>query len=98
MSIRLSIEIMSPLETTIATSSRYRGDDLAIANHEMRRTFSETFGDDDSLRYKRTPAPCAFLNPRDAARICIGEAGHRGRHRFRTLAAGDVDAAGARAN
>jgi hypothetical protein len=101
MSIRLSIEITSPL-----------GDDdrdllsgiavmtLAIANHEMaKNAFPEAFGDDDEAgATKPTPVPCAFLDARDATRICIAEAGHRGRHRYRTIAAVDVDAAAPRAN
>jgi hypothetical protein len=101
MSIRLSIEITSPL-----------GDDdrdllsgiavmtLAIANHEMAKNrFPETFGEDDEAEVaKPTPTPCAFLDARDPTRICIAEAGHRGRHRFRTMAAGDVEAAAPRAN
>jgi hypothetical protein len=101
MSIRLSIEITSPL-----------GDDdrdllsgiavmtLAIANHEMaKNAFPETFGDEPGAEATRpTPDPCAVLDARDATRICIAEAGHRGRHRFRTMAPGDVEAADARAN
>lgn len=101
MSIRLSIEITSPL-----------GDDdrdllsgiavmtLAIANHEMaKNAFPDAFGGDDAAEATRpTPVPCAFLDARDATRICIAEAGHRGRHRFRTMAAGDADAFGPRAN
>ena len=98
MGIRLSIEITSPL-----------GDDdrdllsgiavmtLAIANHEMAKSrFPETFGDDDEAATP-TPSPCAFLDARDATRICIAEAGHRGRHRYRTLT-GDPEAAAPRAN
>jgi len=101
MGIRLSIEITSPL-----------GDDdrdllsgiavmtLAIANHEMaKNAFPETFGDEPGAEATRPiPVPCALLDARDATRICIAEAGHRGRHRFRTMAAGDVEAAGPRAN
>jgi hypothetical protein len=102
MSIRLSIEITSPL-----------GDDdrdllsgiavmtLAIANHEMaKNAFPETFGDepDAQAATPNQPVPCALLDARDATRICIAEAGHRGRHRFRTMAAGDADSAAPRAN
>ena len=100
MSIRLSIEITSPL-----------GDDdrdllsgiavmtLAIANHEMaKNAFPETFGDDDEAEATRpTPVPCALLDPKGGTRICIGDAGHRGRHRFRTMAR-DPKAAGVRPN
>jgi len=102
MGIRLSIEITSPL-----------GDDdrdllsgiavmtLAIANHEMAKSrFPETFGDDDEAEAAKPnqPAPCAFLDARDPTRICLGDAGHRGRHRFRTIAAADGEAAAPRAN
>jgi len=101
MSIKLSIEITSPL-----------GDDdrdllsgiavmtLAIANHEMaKNAFPDAFGEDDAAEATRpTPAPCAFLDARDPTRICIGDAGHRGRHRFRRLAAGDADTVIHRAN
>jgi hypothetical protein len=99
MSIKLSIEITSPL-----------GDDdrdllsgiavmtLAIANHEMaKNAFPDAFGGDDAAEATPTPGPCAFLDPRGGTRICIAEAGHRGRHRYRTLAGGP-EAAGARAN
>jgi hypothetical protein len=101
MSIRLSIEITSPL-----------GDDdrdllsgiavmtLAIANHEMaKNAFPDAFGDDDEAEATQpTPVPCALLDARNPTRICIGDAGHPGRHRFRTMAAGDVEAFGPRAN
>ena len=101
MSIRLSIEITSPL-----------GDDdrdllsgiavmtLAIANHEMaKNAFPETFGDEPGAEATTpTPGLCAFLDSEGGSRICTGDAGHRGRHRFRTMAAGDVEAAAARAN
>jgi hypothetical protein len=101
MSVKLSIEITSPL-----------GDDdrdllsgiaimtLAIANHEMAKSrFPETFRDDDEAEATSpTPGPCAFLDPAGGTRICIADAGHRGRHRFRVIAAGDADAAAPRAN
>jgi hypothetical protein len=101
MSIKLSIEITSPL-----------GDDdrdllsgiavmtLAIANHEMaKNAFPEAFGNDDEAEATQpTQVPCAFLDARDPTRICIGDAGHHGRHRFRTMAAGDADAFGSQAN
>lgn len=101
MSIKLSIEITSPL-----------GDDdrdllsgiavmtLAIANHEMaKNAFPETFGEDHEAEVtKPTPAPCAFLDPGDGTRICIGDVGHRGRHRFRAIAAPDRDDVAPRVN
>ena len=31
------------------------------------------------------PAPCGFQNPDDPDRYCISEAGHSGRHRYRSL-------------
>jgi hypothetical protein len=101
VSIKLSIEITSPLEdddrdllSGIAVMT------LAIANHEMAKSaFPDAFKDDDEPgETKPTPLPCAFLDPGDPTRICIGEAGHRGRHRFRTMATGDADAAAPRVN
>ena len=99
MSIKLSIEITSPLENDdrdllsgIAVMT------LAIANHEMaKNAFPEAFREDDEPG-EPIPTPCAFLDPGDGARICIGDAGHRGRHRFRTIASGNADAAAPRAN
>jgi len=101
MSVKLSIEITSPLDADdrdllsgVAVMT------LAIANHEMaKNAFPEVFGDDDEPEAtKAVPVPCAFLDPESGARICIGDAGHRGRHRFRTIGEGDADAAASRAN
>jgi len=100
MSIRLSIEVTSPLaEEDRELLSGIAVMTLAIANHEMaKNAFPETFGDDDEPdAAKPAPSPCAFLDPEGGTRICIGDAGHRGRHRFRTIGAGDADTA-ARAN
>ena len=101
MGIKLSIEITSPLaEEDRELLSGIAVMTLAIANHEMaKNAFPETLGDDDEPEAtKAVPVPCAFLDPRDGARICIGDAGHRGRHRFRTIGAGDADTAAPRAN
>jgi hypothetical protein len=100
MSVRLSIEITSPLDADdrdllsgVAIMT------LAIANHEMaKNAFPEVFTEEDvSPPATLSPAPCAFLDPDGGTRICIGDAGHRGRHRFRTIGTGDADGA-ARAN
>ena len=102
MSIKLSIEITSPL-----------GDDdrdllsgiavmtLAIANHEMAKNAlpRDVRGRRRGRRRRSRPrSPAPSSTPAIATRICIAEAGHRGRHRFRTMAAGDADAAAPRAN
>ena len=100
MSIKLSIEITSPLEdddrdllSGIAVMT------LAIANHEMaKNAFPDAFKEDDEPEEtKPTPVPCAFLDPGDGTRICIAEAGHRGRHRYRRMAT-DAEAATSRVN
>jgi len=101
MSIKLSIEITSPLaEDDRELLSGIAVMTLAIANHEMAKSaFPKVFGEDDEPGATTVvAAPCGFLDPSDGARICIGDAGHRGRHRFRTISAGDADTAAARAN
>lgn len=92
MPIRLTIEITSPLDpddrdllSGVAVMT------LAIANHEMAKTrFPDTFGDDDGLRAheegaKPAPSPCGYIDTKEPTRICIGDAGHPGRHRFRRI-------------
>ena len=93
MGIELSIRITSPLgEDDRDLLSGIAVMTLAIANHEMaKNAFPETFGDDDGLRPEPPrPAPCAFLNPENPSLICIADAGHRGRHRFRKMAVEDA--------
>ena len=101
MSIKLSIEITSPLgDDDRDLLSGIAVMNLAIANHEMaKNAFPKAFGDDDEAEATQpTPVPCALLDARNPTRICIGDAGHRGRHRYRTIAAGDVEATAPRAN
>ena len=101
MGIELNIRVTSPLdEDDRDLLSGVAVMVLAIANHEMAKgAFPDAFKEDDEPEEtKPTPVPCAFLDPGDGTRICIGEAGHRGRHRFRTMAAGDADAAASRVN
>jgi len=97
MPIKLTIEIAGPLDAEdrdllsgVAVMT------LAIANHEMAREhFPETFNDDDGLKPTAPPesgAPCGFINPDDPSYICVGKAGHRGRHKFRQVATSSVAA------
>ena len=101
MSVKLSIEITSPLDpddrdllSGVAIMT------LAIANHELAKEhFPETFPDDEvSADSAPAATPCAFLDPDGGTRICIADAGHRGRHRFRTIGTGDAEAVTSRAN
>jgi hypothetical protein len=89
MGIRLSIEIVSPLEpddrdllTGVSIMT------LAIANHELaKQKFPEAFSEDEesALFPEEGPKPllCGATNERGES--CISEVGHRGRHRFRTV-------------
>lgn len=98
MPIKLTIEITGPLDpddkdllSGVAVMT------LAIANHEMAKEhFPETFTEPDEVAEepveKTPPAPCAFVNPDDPDLICIGNVGHRGRHKFRRISSGDATA------
>ena len=93
MSISLKIEITSPLSPAdhdllsgIAILT------LAIANREMAEArFPETFPPDEDegpvAADVTVPQPCG-ATAEDGV-VCVGEDGHRGRHRFR--AAGPVN-------
>ena len=91
MGIKLSIEITSPLEpedrellSGIAVMV------LAIANHEMAKAaFPDAFGDGEEEKVE-PPTPCGALDS-TGDMICIGVVGHRGRHKFRPVAAVDAD-------
>lgn len=89
MGIELSIRVTSPLaEEDRELLSGIAVMTLAIANHEMaKERFPETFAEEPEGQ----PQPCAWVDPQDSDRICIGEAGHRGRHRFRRIAASSGD-------
>ena len=84
MGVTLSIQITSPLEPEdreLLTGLSIMT--LAIANHEMAKEhFPGTFPDEEE---EATPAPCGVAD--DEGRICVSEAGHKGRHRFRVLMA-----------
>ena len=54
---------------------------LAIANHEMAKAaFPDAFG--DTTEEAEPPTPCGHLDPAGEM-ICVGNAGHRGRHKYR---------------
>jgi hypothetical protein len=96
MPVELTIRVISPLApedkdllTGVAIMT------LAIANHELaKERFPETFTDDaeTAVGTEREPTPCARIDRTDPARICIGDAGHRGRHRYHRIRA-DADTA-----
>jgi hypothetical protein len=89
MGIKLSFEIVSPLEPTdreLLTGVSIMT--LAIANHELaKERFPETFPDEEESAPAPDdgpePLPCGATNGHDGS--CISEVGHRGRHRFRTV-------------
>ena len=83
MSIRLQIEVTSPLTTDdhelLSGVSVLL---LAVANHTLAaEKFPEAFGDDEPAEEPVAPAPCGVED--DAGGVCVGKVGHRGRHRFR---------------
>jgi hypothetical protein len=82
MGIRLQIEVTSPLTTEdhelLSGVSVLL---LSVANHTLAaERFPEAFGDDETEKPVAT-APCGMKD--DAGRVCVGNVGHRGRHRFR---------------
>ena len=101
MPIKLSVEITSPLvEEDRDLLSGIAVMTLAIANHEMAKTaFPNAFGEEEAptpeKRTRKTKVeaeisqPCAYVNPEDPTLICVGNVGHRGRHRFRVIPTGD---------
>jgi hypothetical protein len=99
MPIELTIRVISPLSpddhellSGVAVMT------LAIANHEMAKArFPETFQDDDEATQEAAPAPCGYVDPVNRTTMCVGEVGHRGRHKFRAIPA-DVDASMSRVN
>ena len=96
MPVELTIRVISPL----APEDKYLLTGVAImtlanANHEMaKERFPKTFTDDAETAVEpvQEPTPCAFMDPKDPTRICIADAGHVGRHRFRRIPA-DADTA-----
>jgi len=91
MPIRLTIDVTGPLDPNDhELLSGVAVMVLAIANHELaKERFPETFGADAETAVgaaqEPTPVPCALIDPMDPARMCIGDAGHRGRHKFRRI-------------
>jgi len=95
-----------PIELTIRVTSPLTPDDhellsgvavmtLAIANHEMAKArFPEAFPDDEEAQ---EASPCGYVDPTNPVLMCVGEVGHRGRHRFRPFPA-DAGGSMSRAN
>jgi hypothetical protein len=82
MSIRLQIEVISPLTTEdhelLSGVSVLL---LSVANHTLAaERFPEAFGEDETEK-PVAPVPCGMKD--HAGSICVNVAGHRGRHRFR---------------
>ena len=98
MPVELTIRVISPLTpddhellSGVAVMT------LAIANHEMaKERFPETFADDQEAQ-EAAPAPCGYVDPTNPILMCVGEVGHRGRHRFRPFPA-DAGGSMSRAN
>lgn len=92
VAIKLSIEVTSPLdaddhELLSGVSVML----LAVANHTLAQArFPEAFGDDETPA-EETPVPCGALDPDEAGGMCVGNVGHRGRHRFRPASTPDAD-------
>jgi hypothetical protein len=91
MAIRLQIEVTSPLTTEdhelLSGVSVLL---LAVANHTLAaEKFPEAFGDDQPEE-PVAPAPCGMED--DAGGVCVGNVGHRGRHRFRPVRNPETDA------
>ena len=91
MPLKLTVEVTSPMtpddhELLSGVSVML----LAIANHELAKArFPEAFGDDEPEE-PVAPAPCGMED--DAGSVCVGNVGHRGRHRFRPLGNAETDA------
>jgi len=94
VSIELDIKIISPLtpdDKDLLSGVAIMV--LAIANHELaKQAFPDTFPDEDDEDGTSVPEvgppPCGAASE-DGMAVCMGGAGHRGRHRFR--AAGRVN-------
>jgi len=88
VSIELDIKITSPLtpdDKDLLSGVAVMV--LAIANHELaKQAFPDTFPDEDDEDGTSVPEvgppPCGAASE-DGMAVCMGGAGHRGRHRFR---------------
>jgi hypothetical protein len=91
MPIELHVNITSPLtpddhELLSGVSVML----LAIANHELAKArFPEAFGDDEP---EEPVAPVSCGMEDDGGGVCVGNVGHRGRHRFRPGGKPEADA------
>lgn len=61
---------------------------LAIANRELAaQGFPEAFAPDEEKADEPLEVqPCGAVNAANESEVCVGNGGHRGRHRFRKLA------------
>jgi hypothetical protein len=88
MTVSLNISITSPLdEKDHELLAGLAMMTLAIANHEgaiKQDTEEPTTAPEPFV-------PCAFVSE-DKAMICVGAAGHRGRHKMRPIPAEDAEA------
>ena len=87
MGIKLQIEVTSPLTTEdhelLSGVSVLL---LSVANHTLAaERFPEAFGEDEPV----APAPCGMKDA--AGGVCVGNVGHRGRHRFRPAGSPEAD-------
>jgi hypothetical protein len=90
MAIRLQIEVTSPLTTEdhelLSGVSVLL---LSVANHTLAaERFPEAFGDDEPEE-PVAPAPCGMEDA--AGGVCVGNVGHRGRHRFRPASTAETE-------
>ena len=92
MGIKLTLEVVSPLDPEDRELlSGCAVMILAIANHEMAKAaFPDAFGDGGDEEKAEPPTPCGHLDS-TGDMICIGVVGHRGRHKFRPVAAVAAD-------
>ena len=83
MSVTLTIAITSPLDD--ADKDLLAGVammTLAIAQRTGSLETPQEVAEEESR-----PAPCGALDPDNPRKICTGNVGHRGRHRYRTALA-----------
>ena len=93
MPIELHVNITSPLtaddhELLSGVSVML----LAVANHELaKERFPEAFREDEPAEDPVAATPCGMKD--DAGGVCVGNVGHRGRHRFRATTTPETDTA-----
>ncbi|MEY2668626.1 MAG: hypothetical protein RJA59_1264 [Pseudomonadota bacterium] len=93
MTVSLNISITSPLdEKDHELLAGLAMMTLAIANHEGAIK-QDTEEEKTEPQIPELVPPCAFVNE-EKTLICIGAAGHRGRHKMRPIPAEDAEAVG----